>query len=157
MLLKDCIQGIRFNLTLESWLKSFMSSWQSHPLWVTLYVRNIIETTKNHSFSRIFSLLFGIWSAFGKNFIFYLYRALAYSYKSSYLLVRKIFSLRLLGIYIYIWNISKSYEYLISRIIWTPKPKQQIKPTHMSSTLYTKTTITFSNSKHIHTYIPPSV
>ena len=68
----------------------------------------------------IFSLLFGIWSAFGKNFIFYLYWALAYLYKSSYLLVRKIYSLRLLGIYIYIWNISKFYEYLISRIIWTP-------------------------------------
>ena len=49
-------------------------------------------------------------------------------------------------VYIYIWNISKFYEYLISRIIWTPKPKQQIKPTHMSSTLYTKTTISFSNS-----------
>ena len=52
-LLKYCVQGRRFNLTLESSIWSFISSQQSHLLWVTvtLYVKNIIETTNNHSLS----------------------------------------------------------------------------------------------------------
>lgn len=52
-LLKYCVQGRRFNLTLESSIWSFISSQQSHLLWVTvtLYVKNIIKTTKNHSLS----------------------------------------------------------------------------------------------------------
>ena len=36
--LEDCILGRGLNLIAKSSFMSFTSSWQSHPLWVTLYI-----------------------------------------------------------------------------------------------------------------------